>query len=79
MVFPGWTSQSFGLPLNWVRLVMDYVSTISYSLMINGNQCGSIHPSRGLRQGDLLSPYLFIIVAEGLSCMLSLAESSGLI
>ncbi|XP_015573920.1 uncharacterized protein LOC107261163 [Ricinus communis] len=44
---------------------------------INGEEVGPIMPSRELRQGDLLSPYLFILCAERLSSLLKKAESCG--
>lgn len=55
-----------GFEHDWVRRVMMFVKSISYSILINGEPKGLIQPFRGLRQGDYLSTYLFLLFTEGL-------------
>jgi hypothetical protein len=56
---------------------MQCISSVEFSLLINGQQSEKFYPSRGLRQGDPLSPYLFIICAEAMSNLLFEAEQTG--
>ena len=59
-----------GIPNQWVHLAMETVCTASYSILINGEPTGFITPSRGIKQGDPLSPYLFLLCAKGLSSLI---------
>lgn len=59
----------------WIRKIMACISSVSYAILINGSSHGSFKSSKGLRQGDLLSPYLFLLCAEGFSALLKRVES----
>ena len=62
--------HKMGFSKKCVTLVMQCLSTVTYAIRINGVPKGHIIPSRELRQGDPLLPYLFLLCAEGLSAML---------
>jgi hypothetical protein len=63
----------------WRSLIMTCVMTVTYLVVVNGKPVGNIMPSRGLRQGNPISPYLFLLCVEALSSKLSKAESMGVI
>ena len=57
----------------WCSWIKWCISTASFSVLINGSPAGFFLSSRGLRQGDPLSPYLFVIGMEALSCLINWA------
>ncbi|KAJ8763443.1 hypothetical protein K2173_002326 [Erythroxylum novogranatense] len=70
---------ALGFSAVWIKWMRICISNISYMISVNGTEVGPIISSRGLRQGDPLSPYLFLIVAEGLSLLLKDGERRGVI
>lgn len=61
----------------WVTLSLKCVSTVSYTVSINGKMGEPFRLFRGLRQGDPLSPFLFLICSEGLFSLMRLAVQEG--
>ena len=66
-----------GFHERWVQIVMNCVTSVTYKIKVNGSCTQRMFPQRGIRQGDPLSPYLFILCAEGLSAMLQNVEYDG--
>ena len=56
---------------------MSCFTTSSFSVCINGKTYGNILPSRRLRQGEPLLPYLFLLCAEGFTSLLAKVEKDG--
>lgn len=69
--------DKLGFSQAWIDRIMSCVRSISFSFLVNGESQGSLMPSKGLRQGDPLSPYLFRIYVKGLSCLIRNAEEKG--
>ena len=69
--------EKLGFVEKWRDLLMKCVTSITYSMKINGKPRWHIVPSRGLRQGDPLSPYLFLLCTEGLSAPIKSAIANG--
>ena len=56
---------------------MECITTVSYSILVNGEPKSMITPSRGLNKGDPLSPYLFLFCVEGLNALLRNVATRG--
>jgi len=69
--------KAYGFDHNWRRWAMDLVTTSSFSILLNGSPSTTFKPSRGLKQGDLLSPFLFILVMERLGNAIKSVKAEG--
>ncbi|KAA3472859.1 reverse transcriptase [Gossypium australe] len=66
-----------GFANGWIETIMECITSVSYSVVINGYKGENFWPSRGLRQGDPVSPFLFLMCGERLSSLMRLAMNEG--
>lgn len=58
------------LPISFINWIMTCVTTSMFTIMVNGSMNGFFESKRGLIQGDLISPLLFVIYMKYLSCLM---------
>ena len=71
--------RRMGFGSRWIRRMHMCIATLCFSVLINGTHAGFFQSSIGIRQGDPLSPLLFLLVMEVLSRMLKKTEEGGFI
>jgi hypothetical protein len=69
--------RKMGFKERWIERIMLSITTVTYQFHVNGEYTDMIILQRGLRQGDPLSLYLFLICAKGFSSLLNGAEADG--
>ena len=65
--------EKMGFTRKWIQLISECISTISYSILVNGEPSGVIKPSRGIKQGNPFPPYLFFLCSKGLTQLIKKA------
>ncbi|XP_056841665.1 uncharacterized protein LOC130494863 [Raphanus sativus] len=69
--------RKMGFSETWITWIMRCITSVQYRVLMNGQPRGNIIPGRGLRQGDPLSPFIFILCTEALVSFLNHAENQG--
>ncbi|KAK6143123.1 hypothetical protein DH2020_023471 [Rehmannia glutinosa] len=69
--------NALGFPSSFVDLIRLCITSSSMSFLLNGPQFGTVSPQRSIRQGDPLSPYIFILCAEIFSNILQDLQAAG--
>uniref|UniRef100_A0A803PWX3 Reverse transcriptase domain-containing protein n=1 Tax=Cannabis sativa TaxID=3483 RepID=A0A803PWX3_CANSA len=67
---------TMGFHQRWINLISACVRSVQYHIVHDGQRLGPILASRGIRRGDHLSPYLFILCAEGFSTLIQRYEAN---
>lgn len=70
--------SKLGFSKSWIKWVHSCISFARFSVLLNGSPCGFFSSYRGIRQGDPLSLFLFILLVEAFSWAIRAARSAGL-
>jgi len=68
-----------GFHVKWIKWVQGCLESTTMSILVNGSLIEEFRPTRGLRQGDPMAPFLFLIVAEGLAGLVRLVLKENLL
>lgn len=71
--------ECMGFEKESVGIIMNCITSVSYSAIVNGKRGETFKPTKGLRQGDPRSPSFFLICSKGLSALMRIALHDGLI
>eukprot|EP00253_Pinus_taeda_P032686 PITA_32686 len=69
--------EAFGFSKQWIKWILALIKSPRYSILVNGAPSAPFSQSRGIRQGDPLSPFLFVILMEGLSKLIAKRKAEG--
>nr|KYP70239.1 Putative ribonuclease H protein At1g65750 family [Cajanus cajan] len=72
------TLEDIGFPLKIIELIWNCISTAKFRMLWNGEMLESFSPSRGIRQGDPISPYLFVLCMERLFHLINISVTQKL-
>ncbi|GKV35303.1 hypothetical protein SLEP1_g43600 [Rubroshorea leprosula] len=76
--FLDWMMSRFGFGTKWRRWIKECLSTARVSVLVNGSPTEEFQMGKGLRQGDPLSLFLFLMIGEGLHGLVKKAETVGM-
>ena len=69
--------KRFGFCPEWIRCIHFCLSTVHFSIYVNGSILGFFQATNGLRQGDPLSPFLFVLMVKSLGHIIKQSSSLG--
>ncbi|GLU06807.1 hypothetical protein SLE2022_238000 [Rubroshorea leprosula] len=77
--FLDWMMEKCGFGTKWRGWITECLSTARISILVNGSPTREVEVGKGLRQGDPLSPFLFLLIAEGLQGLIKRAVTEGML